>query len=120
MPKAVLNRETVPHYFGINSFLQLLVLKMPTMLMLAQGNHVANAQHLVCSRRTLMSYSRVARKIKAQVAFVKGLAKDTEGASAIEYALVVGLVALVIAAFGNGIGTRVTAILTSIQTALGG
>ncbi|RON62216.1 Flp family type IVb pilin [Pseudomonas fluorescens] len=65
-----------------------------------------------------MSYSQVARKIKSQIAFFKGLAKDTEGASAIEYALVVGLVALVIAAFGNGIGTQVTRILTAIQTAL--
>ncbi|KAE9647947.1 Flp family type IVb pilin [Pseudomonas sp. PB103] len=65
-----------------------------------------------------MSYSHIAQKIKSQVTFFKGLAKDTEGASAIEYALVVGLVALVIAAFGNGIGTQVTAILTRIQTAL--
>ncbi|MFJ2487387.1 Flp family type IVb pilin [Pseudomonas sp. NPDC087639] len=65
-----------------------------------------------------MSYSRVVQKIKSEIAFFKGLAKDTEGASAIEYALVVGLVALVIAAFGNGIGTQVTAILTAIQTAL--
>ena len=65
-----------------------------------------------------MSYSHIAQKIKSQVAFFKGLAKDTEGASAIEYALVVGLVALVIAAFGNGIGTQVTRILTAIQTAL--
>jgi pilus assembly protein Flp/PilA len=88
------------------------------MLMLAQGNHVANAQHLVRSRRMLMSYFHITRKIKSQIAFFKGLAKDTDGASAIEYALVVGLVALVIAAFGNGIGTQVTAILTRIQTAL--
>jgi pilus assembly protein Flp/PilA len=88
------------------------------MLMLAQGNHVANAQHLACSRRILMSYSRVVAKIKAEIAFFKGLAKDTEGASAIEYALVVGLVALVVATFGNGIGTQVNSILTAIQTAL--
>jgi pilus assembly protein Flp/PilA len=88
------------------------------MLMLAQGNHVANAQHLACSRRILMSYSQMVKKFKAEIAFFKGLAKDTEGASAIEYALVVGLVALVIAAFGNGIGTQVTAVLTAIQTAL--
>ncbi|MBX9408562.1 Flp family type IVb pilin [Pseudomonas baetica] len=67
-----------------------------------------------------MSYSKVAQKIKSHLALFKGLGKDTEGASAIEYALVVGLVALVIAAFGTGIGTQVTAILTSIQTALGG
>lgn len=91
---------------------------MPTMLMLAQGNHVANAQHLVRSRRILMSYSRVVAKIKSEFAFFKSLAKDTEGASAIEYALVVGLVALAVAAFGNGIGTAVTTILTTIQTAL--
>ncbi|TDV48393.1 pilus assembly protein Flp/PilA [Pseudomonas helmanticensis] len=65
-----------------------------------------------------MSYSRVVAKIKAEIAFFRGLAKDTEGASAIEYALVVGLVALVIAAFGNGIGTQVTSILEAIETAL--
>ena len=88
------------------------------MLMLAQGNHVANAQHLVRSRRILMSYSRVVAKITSEFAVFKGLAKDTEGATAIEYALVVGLVALAVAAFGNGIGTAVTTILTTIQTAL--
>jgi pilus assembly protein Flp/PilA len=88
------------------------------MLMLAQGNHVANAQRLACQRRILMSYSRVVAKIKSEIAFFKDLAKDTEGASAIEYALVVGLVALVVATFGNGIGTQVNSILTAIQTAL--
>ncbi len=88
------------------------------MLMLAQGNYVANAQRLACQRRILMSYSRVVAKIKAEIAFFRGLAKDTEGASAIEYALVVGLVALVVATFGNGIGTQVNEILTTIQTAL--
>lgn len=65
-----------------------------------------------------MSYSRVVAKIKSEIAFFKDLAKETEGASAIEYALVVGLVALVVATFGNGIGTQVNSILTSIQTAL--
>ncbi|WP_218576490.1 hypothetical protein, partial [Pseudomonas sp. PB106] len=39
---------------------------MPTMLMLAQGNHVANAQRLACSRRILMSYSQMVKKFKAE------------------------------------------------------
>ena len=66
-----------------------------------------------------MSYVRVAqKKIKSQIAFFKGLFKDTEGASAIEYAILVSLVAIVILGFGNGLGTAITTMFTTVQTAL--
>lgn len=65
-----------------------------------------------------MSYSQIVAKIKSEFAFFQRLAKETEGASAIEYVLMVGLVALVVVAFGGGIGTQLTTMLTAIETAL--
>lgn len=46
--------------------------------------------------------------------------KDEEGASAIEYALIAAMVAVIIVAFVTPIGDAVKAIFTSIQTGLGG
>jgi pilus assembly protein Flp/PilA len=43
---------------------------------------------------------------------------DDEGASAIEYALLAAMVAVVIAAFVTPISTAITAIFTSIKNAL--
>lgn len=45
--------------------------------------------------------------------------KDEEGASAIEYALVASMVAVALVTFITPIRQEVTAIFTSIQTALG-
>jgi pilus assembly protein Flp/PilA len=44
--------------------------------------------------------------------------RDEEGASAIEYALIAAMVAIALVAFVDPINTAVTAIFTSIQTAL--
>ena len=44
--------------------------------------------------------------------------RDEEGASAIEYALIAAMVAVALVAFVTPIRTAVTAIFTSIQTAL--
>ena len=44
-----------------------------------------------------MSVAKVVQKIKSEIAFYKSLAKDTEGASGIEYAIVAAMVAVVIA-----------------------
>ncbi|MFB4251511.1 Flp family type IVb pilin [Pseudomonas idahonensis] len=44
----------------------------------------------------------------------------TEGASAIEYAIVVAMVAVVVVAFVTPVGERVLAIFNSILTSLGG
>lgn len=44
--------------------------------------------------------------------------KDEEGASAIEYALLAAMVAVVVAAFVKPIGDAIKAIFTSIQGAL--
>ena len=43
-----------------------------------------------------MSFTKIAQKIKSEIAFYKGLAKDTEGASGIEYAIVAAMIAVVI------------------------
>lgn len=44
----------------------------------------------------------------------------TEGASAIEYAIVVAMVAVVVVAFVSPMGDRVLAIFNSVLTSLGG
>ncbi|MBV4477950.1 Flp family type IVb pilin [Pseudomonas sp. B2M1-30] len=66
-----------------------------------------------------MSFAKKALlKIQSEIAFYKGLAKDTEGASGIEYAIVAAMVALVIAGLSAGIGTDITNLFTRISTAL--
>ncbi|MEO4013277.1 Flp family type IVb pilin [Pseudomonas rossensis] len=67
-----------------------------------------------------MSFTKIAQKIKSEIAFYKGLAKDTEGASGIEYAIVAAMVAVVIAGLSAGMGTTITNIFGKITTALGG
>ncbi|RVT91544.1 Flp family type IVb pilin [Rhodovarius crocodyli] len=51
---------------------------------------------------------------------IKRLWRDESGASAIEYGLVAALIGVVIAATARGIGTQLTTLFTSIQTALTG
>ncbi|KAA0967757.1 Flp family type IVb pilin [Pseudomonas sp. ANT_H12B] len=67
-----------------------------------------------------MSFTKIAQKIKSEIAFYKRLAKDTEGASGIEYAIVAAMVAVVIAGLSAGMGTTITNIFGRITTALGG
>ena len=67
-----------------------------------------------------MSFSKVIQKVKSEIAFYKGLAKDTEGASGIEYAIVAAMVAVVIAGLSAGMNTTITNIFAKITTALGG
>ncbi len=50
-----------------------------------------------------MSVAKVVQKIKSEIAFYKSLAKDTEGASGIEYAIVAAMVAVVIAGLSTGV-----------------
>jgi pilus assembly protein Flp/PilA len=65
-----------------------------------------------------MSFTKLAQKIKSEIAFYKGLVKDTEGASGIEYAVVAAMVALVIAGLSSGIGDAITTLFGNIKTAL--
>lgn len=65
-----------------------------------------------------MSFSKLVQKIKSEIAFYKGLAKDTEGASGIEYAIVAAMVAVVIAGLSAGMGTSITTIFGKISAAL--
>lgn len=67
-----------------------------------------------------MSLGKLIQKIRSEIAFYKGLAKDTEGASGIEYAIVAAMVAVVIAGLSAGMGTTITNIFGKITTALGG
>ncbi len=67
-----------------------------------------------------MSFSKLVQKVKSEIAFYKGLAKDTEGASGIEYAIVAAMVAVVIAGLSAGMNTTITNIFAKITTALGG
>ena len=64
-----------------------------------------------------MSVAKVVQKIKSEIAFYKSLAKDTEGASGIEYAIVAAMVSVVIAGLSTGMGTSITTILGKIKTA---
>jgi pilus assembly protein Flp/PilA len=91
---------------------------MPTMLMLAKGNHVAAVQHPSSFRGNIMSFTKIAQKIKSEIAFYKGLAKDTEGASGIEYAIVAGMAAVVLVGFMSPISIAVKGIFKSIQDVL--
>ena len=65
-----------------------------------------------------MSFTKVVQKIKSEIVFYKGLAKDTEGASGIEYAIIAGMVAVALAAFAGPIATIVTDMFTTISAAL--
>ncbi|MGY1890957.1 Flp family type IVb pilin [Pseudomonas sp. SDT291_1_S447] len=50
----------------------------------------------------------------------RGFIKNEEGASAIEYAIVVAMVAVVVVAFVSPLGDRVLAIFNNILTSLDG
>lgn len=66
-----------------------------------------------------MSFAKkTVQTIKSQVAFYKGLAKDTEGASGIEYAIIAGMVAVALAVFVTPISGAINTMFLAIQTAL--
>ncbi|CAI8890302.1 pilus assembly protein Flp/PilA [Pseudomonas sp. IT-P253] len=65
-----------------------------------------------------MFTTKLVQKIKAEIAFYKGLAKDTEGASGIEYAIIAAMIAVVIGTFSTPISAKITTLFTSIQNAL--
>ncbi|MHC8331124.1 Flp family type IVb pilin [Pseudomonas sp. LB3P25] len=65
-----------------------------------------------------MSFSKLAQKIKSRIFFFKGLAKDTEGASGIEYAIIAAMIAVVIGTFSTTISAAITTTFTSILNAL--
>ncbi|MGE8338110.1 Flp family type IVb pilin [Pseudomonas laurylsulfatiphila] len=65
-----------------------------------------------------MSFSKLVEKVKSGIVFYKNLARDTEGASGIEYAMIAGMVAVALAAFVTPIKTAVTTMFTTISGAL--
>lgn len=65
-----------------------------------------------------MSFAKVVQKIKSEIDFYKSLAKDTEGASGIEYAIVAAMVAVVIAGLSGGMGDSITTLFGTIKDAL--
>ncbi|MCV2223759.1 Flp family type IVb pilin [Pseudomonas sp. CFBP13508] len=54
------------------------------------------------------------------LARARAFARSEEGASAIEYAIVVAMVAVVVVVFVTPIGAKVLAIFNSVLTSLGG
>ncbi|SDN43641.1 pilus assembly protein Flp/PilA [Pseudomonas arsenicoxydans] len=88
------------------------------MLVLAQGNHVATVQHPLLSGEIVMSFTNIVQKIKSEAAFYFNLAKDTEGASGIEYAIIAGMAAVALAAFMTPISGAITLIFTGIKNVL--
>ena len=54
------------------------------------------------------------------MAKARAFARSEEGASAIEYAIVVAMVAVVVVVFVTPIGAKVLAIFNSVLTSLGG
>ncbi|MGF6704085.1 Flp family type IVb pilin [Pseudomonas frederiksbergensis] len=65
-----------------------------------------------------MSFTKVVQKIKSEVILFKYLAKDTEGASGIEYAIIAGMAAVALAVFMTPISEAVTDMFTVIKEAL--
>jgi len=114
MPGPVFCRKRAGYYLSINTFLQLLGWGMPTMLMLAKGNHVATVQHPQSLGEVVMSFKSAFQHIKSEIVFYYNLAKDTEGASGIEYAIIAGMAAVALAAFMDPISKAITKVFTSI------
>lgn len=52
--------------------------------------------------------------------FTQRFLRDNKGVTAIEYGLIAGLLAVVIATAVGGVGTQLTTIFNSVTTALGG
>jgi pilus assembly protein Flp/PilA len=65
------------------------------------------------ARRNDMSFTKISNGITR-------FFKDKEGASAIEYVVIVALVALVIVGLMPGVGTAITGVFTRITTMLNG
>jgi pilus assembly protein Flp/PilA len=65
-----------------------------------------------------MPFSKLVQKVKSEFVFYKGLVKDTEGASGIEYAIIAAMVAVVLAGFSSGVKTSITTTFTAIKAAL--
>ncbi|EJM33614.1 Flp pilus assembly protein, pilin Flp [Pseudomonas sp. GM33] len=65
-----------------------------------------------------MSFSKLVEKVKSEIAFYKGLVKDTEGASGIEYAIAAGMAAVILVTFMTPISGAVKGIFDVIKTHL--
>lgn len=67
-----------------------------------------------------MSFSTVVRKVKSELVFAycRRLARDTEGASGIEYAIVAAMVAVVIVGFTTDISKGVSDTFTAIKNGM--
>ena len=65
-----------------------------------------------------MFVTNVSEAVKFGIVSSKGLVKNAEGASGIEYAIVAAMVAVVIATFSTRISAAITTAFTSILNAL--
>jgi len=66
----------------------------------------------------VMSISKLVRKVKSEIIFYKGLLKDTEGASGIEYAVIAAMVAVVLAGLSPDISAAITTTFGKIKDVL--
>ena len=65
-----------------------------------------------------MPFTKVVQKIKSEIILFKYLAKDTEGASGIEYAIIAGMAAVALVVFMTPISGAVTDIFTVLKESL--
>ena len=65
-----------------------------------------------------MPFTKVVQKIKSEIILFKYLAKDTEGASGIEYAIIAGMAAVALVVFMEPISGAVTDIFTVLRDSL--
>ncbi|WP_027921868.1 Flp family type IVb pilin [Pseudomonas sp. URMO17WK12:I12] len=67
-----------------------------------------------------MSFKSAFQHIKSEIVFYYNLAKDTEGASGIEYAIIAGLAAVAVGVFMGSITSAFTSLTASIKAVLPG
>jgi pilus assembly protein Flp/PilA len=62
---------------------------------------------------------RAIDSVKYRLEQLRTFISDREGATAIEYAVIAGLISIAIITAASPIGTKVGALMTQVQTALG-
>lgn len=67
----------------------------------------------------MKSKTAVKQLPKNIVGKVKSFIRDREGATAIEYAVIAGLISIAVLTAATPIGTRIGALMTAIKTAIG-
>ncbi|RMR25620.1 Flp pilus assembly protein, pilin Flp [Pseudomonas syringae pv. persicae] len=105
------------YHFPVNALLRLWVFRLRAMLVL-QGIHAQTIYwRLEGARRNQMFLTQLYISVYTRI---QSFLKDKEAASAIEYAVIVAMVALVLFAMVTPMGTAIKARFNEIIEALGG